>query len=114
MPLIKKEDNFREFYESVGERYPEEEVVYSTLRGMLRRQFVLPYLKKFQGRFLDLGCNRGIYMSQYQNGAAVGVDIAYSVLKGAKRRVPEAHLIQGDAQNLAFLRSNSFDSILMF
>ncbi|MFQ5640149.1 MAG: class I SAM-dependent methyltransferase [bacterium] len=109
---ISKEDNFREFYESVGQRYPEEEFVYRTLRGRVRKEFIVSYLKEFHGRFLDLGCNRGMYLELYQNGGRVGVDIAYSVVAIAKQRFPRSNVVQGDAQNLQFLRSNSFDSIL--
>ncbi len=105
-------ENFREFYESVGAKYPEEEIVYHSLRGVIRRQFVLSYLEKFHGMFLDLGCNRGAYIASYKNGRALGVDIAFSVLHAARQRLPEAYLVQGDAQNLSFLRSNSIDAIL--
>lgn len=112
-PVINKpREDFRHFYESVGDLYPEEDIVYSTLRGMIRRQFVLSYLKTFQGMFLDLGCNRGSYISHYKNGRAVGVDIAFSVLRAARQRLPEAYLVQGDAQYLSFLRSDSINVIL--
>ncbi|MFQ5823530.1 MAG: class I SAM-dependent methyltransferase [bacterium] len=111
-PRFKQNENFRDFYESVGQHYPEEKIVYDTLRGKLRKRFVLNYLNNFNGKLLDLGCNRGFYISKYIPGAAVGIDIAYAVLKKAKERFPEGHFIQGDAQNLSFLGSNSFDSIL--
>lgn len=104
-------ENFREFYESVATRYPEEEVVYQTLRGILRRQFVHSYLDRLRGRLLDLGCNRGAYLAYYQNGPSVGVDIARAVLQIARSRQPKSHYIQCDAQSLA-LAANSFDAIL--
>jgi ubiquinone/menaquinone biosynthesis C-methylase UbiE len=105
-------ENFREFYESVGNFYPEEDLVYRTLRGILRRQFVLSYLARFQGRLLDLGCNRGAYLSHYHQGSSVGIDIAFSVLKIAKARTGKSFYIQGDVQNLNFIRENSFDCLL--
>lgn len=108
----KRDENFREFYESVAQLYPEEKLVYSSLRGILRRRFVLTRLEKLRGVFLELGCNRGFYISHYKNGLAIGVDIAYAVLKEAQKRHPVAYFIQGDVQYLAFIRSNSFDSIL--
>ncbi|MFQ6114520.1 MAG: methyltransferase domain-containing protein [bacterium] len=111
-PQFTQHENFREFYESVGLLYPEERIVYGTLRGRIRRQFVLNYLNKFHGTLLDLGCNRGFYISQYQNGKGVGIDIAYAVLKKAHERFPEGRFIQGDAQNLRFVRSNFFHAIL--
>lgn len=104
--------SFREFYESVGRLYPEEDLVYGTLRGMVRQKFVLSYLRGFKGKLLDLGCNRGTYTAYYENGTALGVDLAFSVLLTAKRRYPACDFIQGDAQNLSFLRPDSFDVIL--
>jgi len=70
----------KRFYESVGENYPEEEEVYTTLRGKLRRQFVLSRLAQFNGSLLDVGCNRGMYLLAYQGGARFGVDISRSVV----------------------------------
>ncbi|MFQ5863759.1 MAG: methyltransferase domain-containing protein, partial [bacterium] len=111
-PQFTQYENFRDFYESVGQLYPEERIVYDTLRGRLRRRFVLNYLNRFRGKLLDLGCNRGFYISQYKNGDAVGIDIAYAVLEKAHERFPQGCFIQADAQDLSFLRSESFDSIL--
>ena len=108
----KPNENFREFYDSVGRLYPEEELVFKTLRGIIRRQFILSQLQKFKGLLLDLGCNRGYYISEYLNGNAIGVDISYPVLQEAKSRLPEISFLQGDAQQLAFLKPNSVDAIL--
>ncbi|NIR50763.1 methyltransferase domain-containing protein [candidate division KSB1 bacterium] len=110
-PDIKKKENFREFYESVGRLYPEEELVYSSLRGRVRWKFVCSYLQTFHGRLLDLGCNRGAYLAGYEKGKPIGMDLAQSVLSFAKRRVPNACFMQCDAQNLC-LQSGSIDSIL--
>ncbi|MCH8873617.1 class I SAM-dependent methyltransferase, partial [candidate division KSB1 bacterium] len=108
----KPNENFREFYDSVGRLYPEEELVFKTLRGVIRRQFILSRLQKFKGVLLDLGCNRGYYISEYLNGKAIGVDISCPVLQEAKSRLPEISFLQGDAQQLAFLKPNSVDGIL--
>ncbi|MFQ5675706.1 MAG: class I SAM-dependent methyltransferase [bacterium] len=105
-------ENFREFYESVGKLYPEEEIVFKTLRGLVRRDFVASYLRQFRGRLLDLGCNRGYYIAQYSNGTAIGVDVAFSVLQKASRRLPGTGFLLGDAQKLGFLKPASFDAIL--
>jgi len=109
---LKSNENFREFYDAVGRLYPEEDVVFKTLRGLIRRRFILSYLQKFKGLLLDLGCNRGYYISEYNNGRAIGVDISYPVLQEAKNRLPEIRFLQGDAQQLSFLKSNSVDAIL--
>ena len=50
---------FREFYESVGSNYPEEEVVYHSLRGRLREDFIRQWLKNLQGPLLDVGTGEG-------------------------------------------------------
>ena len=105
-------ENFLEFYDAVGRLYPEEEVVFKTLRGLIRRQFILSQLQKFKGLLLDLGCNRGYYISEYLNGRAIGIDISYPVLHKAKSRLPEISFLQGDAQQLSFLKPNSVDAIL--
>lgn len=96
----------------MGRLYPEEEIVYNTLRGTLRREFVLSNLERLKEPFLDLGCNRGYYLSKYRPGKPFGVDIAFSVLSQAKARCQDAKLVQGDGQDLAFFRSRTFNSVL--
>jgi 2-polyprenyl-6-hydroxyphenyl methylase/3-demethylubiquinone-9 3-methyltransferase len=100
----------KKFYESVGEHYPEEEEVYKTLRGRLRRQFILSRLAQFNGSLLDVGCNRGMYLSAYAGGPKFGVDISRSVLHHA----PEDNSLKlavADAGRLCF-QENSFDHVL--
>ena len=108
----KPNENFHEFYDSVGRLYPEEKLVFKTLRGVIRRRFILSHLQKFKGLLLDLGCNRGYYISEYLNGRAIGIDISYPVLHKAKSHRPEISFLQGDAQQLSFLKPNSVDAIL--
>ncbi len=96
----------------MGTNYPEEDLVYQTLRGIIRKQFVLSRLKYFSAPFLDLGCNRGFYVGQYSQGAAIGIDLALSVLHLAKSRYPKASWVQADIQNLCFLQSEAANSIL--
>ncbi len=105
-------ENFLKFYDSVGRLYPEEKLVFKTLRGVIRRRFILSHLQKFKGLLLDLGCNRGYYISEYLNGRAIGIDISYPVLHKAKSHRPEISFLQGDAQQLSFLKPNSVDAIL--
>ena len=101
----------KSFYEDVGECYPEEDEVYSTLRGQLRKKFVLSYLKKFTGRLLDIGCNRGMYLAAYTGGSRFGVDISISVLKKAHKSAP-LNLCVADAERLQCFRPACFDFIL--
>lgn len=103
-------ETYRSFYEEVGEKYPEEDLVYRSLRGMLRKQFVLDWLSVQRGRFLDIGCNRGMYLRSYENGLKIGVDISHAVLKRA-REVGELNVAVADAQQMG-LRPSSFDTVL--
>ena len=101
----------KKFYEEVGEKYPEEEKVYHTLRGRLRKKFVLTYLKNFEGKLLDVGCNRGMYLRHYLGGPRFGIDLSHSVLK----KVPKTaalFLAVGDAERLFFFKKNTFDALL--
>lgn len=105
-------EDFREFYEAVAEHYPEEDLVYRALRGIVRQKFVLHHMKQLNGRLLDLGCNRGSYSSLYRNGPTMGIDISHTVLRAAAARVPKAFFVQADAQRLSCLRPATFDAIL--
>lgn len=107
-----KKQNFRDFYEQVGEKYPEEELVFQTLRGVVRKQFVRRYLKTFRGLLLDLACNKGYYAAEYANGAAVGVDLSFAVLRKAYREPHVRGFIQGDAQDLSFFKPAVFAAVL--
>lgn len=102
---------FASFYEEVGAHYPEAEEVYRTLRGRLRKAFVLSYLQRMRGSLLDVGCNNGLYLSAYQHGDRYGIDISRNVL----RRVPKqllAHLVVADAERLYAFKPASFDQVL--
>jgi len=101
----------KKFYEDVGEKYPEEEIVYQTLRGILRKKFVLSYLDRFKGSLLDVGCNRGMYLELYQGGARYGVDLSYQVLKKAHQNVKQ-FLAVADAERLQCFKPKSFDNVL--
>jgi len=99
------------FYQQVGEKYPEEEEVYHTLRGLLRRDFILGRLRGLRGTLLDVGCNRGMYLAAWQGGPSFGLDLSM----GALQRCPAelaGRLIQGDAERLDCFRAGSFDHLL--
>jgi SAM-dependent methyltransferase len=101
----------KNFYEEVARKYCEEEEVYATLRGILRKRFVLARITRFRGQLLDIGCNKGMYLNAYSGGPSVGVDISLSILRKARRR-SDLKLVQADAENLFFFRPGSFDHIL--
>ncbi len=101
----------KKFYEDVGEHYPEEEQVYHTLRGMLRRKFVISHINIFRGSLLEIGCNRGMYLQAYQGGARFGVDLSLSVLKHAHAE-KKMHLAVADAERLQCFKTDSFQNVL--
>lgn len=107
-----RKDPFRDFYEEVGAKYPEEQVVYQGLRGKLRKAFILDRLSGWHGRFLDIGCNRGVYLRSYPGGSGIGVDLSHSVLKQAKTMNRDLSLVVADAQNMGCFKTASFDRIL--
>ena len=99
------------FYNSVGEKYPEEDQVYKTLRGVLRKKFVLSYLRHFQGKFLEVGCNQGMYLQTYQNGDSYGIDLSLNVLKKAHSG-KKLYLTVADAERLECVKENVFNHVL--
>ncbi len=106
------------FYQEVGSKYPEEEIVYRDLRGRLRKEFIHFYLEDVKGSFLDLGCNTGVYFDKFNGKFGVGVDLSRSVLLKARKRCKrktdstEYFFITGDVENLEFLHNIQFDFIL--
>ncbi|NQT25201.1 class I SAM-dependent methyltransferase [candidate division KSB1 bacterium] len=104
-------DSFKDFYNQVGANYPEEDVVYKTIRGRIRRQFILNILNGWKGSFLEIGCNLGMYLRLYQGTPKFGMDISMGVLNRLRQSEPNLPIVQSDAQNNCF-RSASFNRIL--
>ena len=61
------------------------------------------------GRILDVGCGTGL-LTRHLRGGVTGLDGSEEMLKIARKRVPEATFIRGDAFNLPFPDS-SFDRV---
>ena len=99
------------FYEELGEKYPEAQVVYSTLEGRLRKAFVRKFLSQHRGTLLDVGCNVGIHLEGY-DGPKIGIDLAESVLRTARKRIPDGRFFAGNAESMGFLQAESVDVIL--
>lgn len=71
------------------------------------------YLPK-NARILDAGCGAGVPFARLLMRAGfevVGVDFSSSMLKLARKKVPEASLIKEDMTKLGF-RENSFDGLV--
>ncbi len=100
-----------DFYQQVGERYQEEDLVYQTLRGRLRKRFVMNVIVDWRGSLFDLGCNRGMYLHAYKGGERFGVDLSLPVLQKIEKRT-ELHLAMADAENLDCFAENSFEHVL--
>jgi ubiquinone/menaquinone biosynthesis C-methylase UbiE len=65
-----------------------------------------------RGRTLDLGCGTGRNLPLVPSGTRViGLDLAWDVLLRARRRAPDALLVQGSAEALPF-RAGSFDTVV--
>lgn len=118
MAAENKRTDLHNFYQEVGSKYPEEEIVYRDLRGRLRKEFIHFYLEDIKGSFLDLGCNTGIYFDKFNGKLGVGVDVSQSVLLKARNRCQKKadsmqyFFITGDIENLEFLHKIQFDFIL--
>jgi 2-polyprenyl-3-methyl-5-hydroxy-6-metoxy-1,4-benzoquinol methylase len=106
-------DPFRQFYESVGERYPENNIVYSTLSGILRKKWIFRKLRDMPaGNLLDCGCNIGTLSREWRSGQVFGVDISYAVLRKGKDHVPSTNFIQADIRDLGMIRQASIDNAI--
>ena len=101
----------KQFYDQVGEHYPEEETVYNKLRGLLRKKFVLEWLEKQSGSLLEIGTNRGMYLQHYDGGQRFGIDLSQPVLKQAHREKP-VHYAVADAERLYCFKADSVDRVL--
>ena len=104
-------ETYLKFYTQVGEKYPEETIIYRSLRGMLRKKFILAQITKWQGSLLEIGCNVGTYLNAYEGGKKVGVDISYPLLRQLKEKSAEQSVGVMDAQEIA-VKQNQFDHIL--
>jgi 2-polyprenyl-3-methyl-5-hydroxy-6-metoxy-1,4-benzoquinol methylase len=99
------------FYTQVGEKYPEQEIVYQTLRGKLRKKFILQQLEQFNGSLLDVGCNRGMYLLHYHKGPRYGIDISYPALSKIPGD-PGLYLVVADAEDLECFQPACFKNVL--
>lgn len=100
----------KKFYDQVGEHYPEEEQVYRTLRGKLRKKFILAWLANQTGALLEVGTNRGMYLQHYK-GDRFGVDLSQTVLRHAHRQKPVLYVV-ADAEQLHCFKPESFECVL--
>lgn len=104
-------DPFREFYERAGKYYPEDELTYSSISGLLRKKWIMHKIETMPaGNLLDCGCNVGRLSAQWKKGSVFGIDIARAVLQRGRELFPETNFIHGDLRSLEFIRHDSIDN----
>jgi SAM-dependent methyltransferase len=107
-------DKYGSFYEMAGRYYPEDEVTYSSLSGIVRKEWVISKMSAMPaGCLLDCGCNIGRLGSHWKKGAVFGVDISLSLLRKGRRAFPGVNFINGDARGLDFLKPMTMDSAIV-
>lgn len=94
------EGRYRDFYEELGKKYPESDIMLQHADQHHRYWTVLEELRPFAEKhlsLLDLGCNDGIYSIPYakMGGSVLGVDISPSLAEKATKRAEEADLSGG-------------------
>jgi len=93
------------FYNKLAAVYTEEDYVYSTVSGILRRRFINTVISRMpKGNLVEIGC--GGMPVEWERDLAVYIDIAKDTLKRAMLRInsDNSFFISGDAQNLHFLK----------
>jgi len=106
-------DRFKKFYELAGQKYPEDEITYTSLSGIMRKKWVTGKIAALPaGSLLDCGCNIGRLGARWKKGKVVGIDISLSVLKRGKMIFPEICFINGDLRTIGFLKDDSIDNAI--
>jgi 2-polyprenyl-3-methyl-5-hydroxy-6-metoxy-1,4-benzoquinol methylase len=106
-------DIYRKFYETVGAHYPEDEITYATISGLLRKKWIHSKMKILKsGNLLDCGCNVGRLSAPWHRGAVFGIDISYAVLKRGTQLFPSTSFIHGDLRSMSFIRAQSIDNAI--
>lgn len=107
-----KEMDYLKFYNELARKYPEEDIVYRTPSGMLRKKFVKKLLEDYaKPPFIDIGCGGGVYLEDFE-GKCFGLDIAFPALLRCKKRAPDAAIFQSYAEKANCIRAKYFKTIL--
>jgi ubiquinone/menaquinone biosynthesis C-methylase UbiE len=108
--IVEKEEIVRKGYDEIAREYQANRHIFDNVE--ILKEFSI-YLSK-NARILDAGCGGGVPFARLliQLGfEVVGVDFSASMLRMAKRNVPEAALIKEDMTRSSF-RDNSFDGLV--
>ena len=92
-----------DFYNELGEKYPESKVVYDTPSGKLRLKHIGGMLSSLKGSLLDVGCNNYVY-EPYWNGKGdyIGVDVAKALLLQGNRNGIRSHCYYLPFKDMSF------------
>jgi SAM-dependent methyltransferase len=93
------------FYNELGEKYPESEIVYSSKAGKIREAYLGGLLSRREGLTLDVGCNDGHYKRFIES--YVGLDPALALLKKFK-----GSRLRAVAESLPF-NASSFETVFI-
>jgi SAM-dependent methyltransferase len=101
-------DHMKQFYDRLASEYEHNEAFREEpsedLPGLLHAISVLP-----PARVLDLACGTGFF-TQHLGSDLTGLDQSEAMLEVARRRVPWAEFVRGDAFRMPF-SENSFDRV---
>ncbi len=108
-------DPYRRFYELAGQSYPEDELTYSSLSGVIRKKWVLAAMRRFlsAGNLLDCGSNIGRLSQGWRGGPVFALDLARSALIRGRRLFPHVHFIHADIRALGFIRDGSIANAIV-
>jgi ubiquinone/menaquinone biosynthesis C-methylase UbiE len=107
--LTERDEIVRKGYDKIAKKYQADRDVFGNRRELEEFVSLLPK----NAKVLDVGCGAAVPFIKFlvEHGFNVaGVDFSESMLKLAKRNVPEANLIKQDVTRLG-LKTNSFDGL---
>ena len=108
--MTEKKETVRKGYDKIAREYQADRHVFDNVEVLEEFSTYLPK----NARILDAGCGAGDPCAKLLIQAGfdiVGVDFSASMLKMAKKNVPEAALIKEDLTRLGF-QDNSFDGLV--
>lgn len=107
---------YRNFYELLGQKYPETEIVHGAApwRAKAVLKAIEPYAR-CRAYMLDVGCNDGVYTIPYCSigGHALGIDVSPTLVARARTKADglDAEFLAADIEELP-LRRSIFDLVL--
>ena len=110
--MTEKEEIVRRGYDKIAKEYQASRHIFKNIEEL--EEFASHMSKS--AKILDVGCGAGVPVTKFLIEAGfdvMGVDFSESMLKLARRNVPEARFIKKDMTKLDF-KDNSFDGLTAF